>query len=255
MKLAKFCVATLVGASVMCAFADAANTLISFSTKAPDASCKGDTYADGTVVKDGEWYALVWSADGVFEGVTTDCKAVDPEDAVVLVAPLAKGGHCPFTVFQIDSKSVNAKKSGQYAVYMLDTRSADGKTVAAKNADGLPTLLNGAVAAASYAAAAATDGGASQVSGSGSAVWSASVVKDVRKPKITAFKIDGDKVKISVSDIMPGVKYNVRMGASVDKLENYALPVPQMANDGVTEFNIDKAKGRFFQVVREPLKK
>ena len=62
------------------------DTLISFSTPGPD------TYLDGTTVQDGECYALVWSQDGVFEGVKADGTAVDANDRVVLVAPVAKGG-------------------------------------------------------------------------------------------------------------------------------------------------------------------
>lgn len=256
MKLAKICVAALVTAGAMGAFADAANVLISFSTKAPEGAYRGDTYADGkTVVLDGEWYALVWSADGKFEGIRTDCKPVDPNDAVVLCAPLAKGGHCPFTVFQIDSKSANAKSSGTYAVYLLDTRSADGKSVAAKNAQGLPVLLNGAAVASAYAAAAAVDGGAVVRSVSEGLAWGESTVADGAQPVIKAFNVGADKVSISVEGLLPGVKYNVKMGAEVGKLQNYALDVPKIVDDGKTTFEINKSDDRFFSVVREPLAK
>jgi len=254
MKLAKICVMTLVAASALGAFADAANVLISFSTRAPGGAYPGDTYADGKTVVDGEWYALVWSADGVFDGITTDCKPVDANDAVVLVAPLAKGGHCPYTVFQIDSKSVNAKTDGEFAVYLLDTRGVNG-LAAAKTAAGLPALLNGSAKAVSYAAAKAENGGATAKSASGSLAWGASAVTDPTQPKITAFQVAGDKVTISVEGILPGVKYNVKMGQTVDKLQSYALEVPQMAADGKTEFRLDKPDAKFFTVVREPLAK
>ena len=54
MKFSKFCFTLATAVFAAGAFADAANVLISFSTTA-------DTYADGTPVKDGEWYALCWS--------------------------------------------------------------------------------------------------------------------------------------------------------------------------------------------------
>ena len=42
-----------------------------FSTEGPD------RYMDGSVVLDGECYALVWSTDGVFEGFSADGAALD----------------------------------------------------------------------------------------------------------------------------------------------------------------------------------
>ena len=51
------------------------NLLATFSTKGPDC------YADGTVVKDGECYALVWThTNAVFQGITVDGKAVGSQD-------------------------------------------------------------------------------------------------------------------------------------------------------------------------------
>lgn len=256
MKIAKVSVFAVALTFALGAFADAANVLISFSTRAPSADYAGDTYADGKTVLDGEWYALVWSADGQFAGITTDGKPVREGDAVVLVAPLAKDGHCPYTVFQIDSKSADAHDNGQYAVYLLDTRSADGSTVAAKGADGKPALLNAAKVATSYAAAPATAGGAAEIAASGETkAWGESVVAGDAQPTIVAFKIDGDRVKISVEGIVPGVKYNVQMGDRVDNIKSYALPVPAMADTGKIDFNLEKPAGTFFKVVREPLAK
>ena len=68
----------------MASFAAVNDTLISFSTPGVD------TYADGTAVRDGECYALVWSADGVFEGLDVNGRPLDAADAVVLVAPVAR---------------------------------------------------------------------------------------------------------------------------------------------------------------------
>ena len=81
------------------------DTLISFSTPGPD------TYLDDTTVRDGECYALVWSQDGVFEGVKADGTAVDANDRVVLVAPVAKDGRCPDLVYQVAAATAEARSA------------------------------------------------------------------------------------------------------------------------------------------------
>ena len=68
-------------ASVMTGLVYAASindTCISFSTKGPD------TYLDGSVVLDGECYALVWSKDGVFDGFNAKGECIDALDRIVL---------------------------------------------------------------------------------------------------------------------------------------------------------------------------
>jgi len=250
-KTARNGIAALVLASVLSVFADASDALIAFSTKPPSGDFHGDTYADGTRVLDGEWYALVWSSDGVFDGITTDCRPVDANDRVLIVAPLASGGHCPYVIFQVDSRA--AECSGEYAVFLLDTRSADGRSVAARTAEGKPALLNGAAVTTSYVATAALSGGATVRSSVEERAWDESVVADPKQPTITSFRVEGGRVTIQVGDVLPGVKYNVSMGVTPDRLEKFALSVPLMANDGKTVFNLDRPSGNFFRVVREPL--
>jgi len=228
-------------------FGDAGNMLISFSTPGPD------KYADGVQVLDGEWYALCWSADGVFEGITPECAPVDPNDRVVIVAPLAKSGKCPFTVFQIDSQSPNYKTDGTYSVYLLDTRNAAKSSVAAAVA-GKPAAVNGVQASEKFTAKAATSGTV-EPQGAATGAWGESaIVGDVKQPKITAFAVDGAQVSITVEDLLPAVKYNVKMGKSVDKLETYALEIPSAGVESAN-FKIDAGDAKFFKVVREPLVK
>lgn len=231
------------------AFADAANVLVSFSSVGPD------KYADGTTVLDGEWYALVWSADGNFEGINVDCTPVDANDKVVLVASLAKGGRCPYTVFQIDSQSSDAKSTGVYAVYLLDTRNAE-KTAVAANADGRPAEVNAAVISTAYEAKAATSGGVvSKADANGTWAESGVEVAEFKQPRISSFKVEGAVVKITVVDMMPGVKYNVKMGSEVGNLATYGLVTPKTASDNGVDFTINKSDAKFFKVVREPLAK
>ena len=107
-------------------FAAVDDTLISFSTPGPD------KYADGTDVLPGEVYALVWSADGQFDGIKADGTTVDPADKVVLLAGAAKQGangtYCPPLLYQVDAELAATLANGVYAVYLLDTRvtAADG---------------------------------------------------------------------------------------------------------------------------------
>lgn len=188
------------------AFADAANTLITFSTPGTD------TYADGTTVKDGEIYALVWSADGNFDGFTAEGAATDPKDQVIFKAPLAKGGKCPLTLFQIDSNV--APQGGEYAVYLLDTRAGKGLVTGAAVAK----TFGGANGTANIAAAK-TD---NTVDAEGNAVavkaGSAALAGDMAAiaPVIKGIAIDGAQVTISVGNLVPGLKYSVMGGLMRD---------------------------------------
>jgi len=246
MRFYKFIALAAVAAATSCAFADAANVLVSFSTTA-------DKYADGTAVKDGEWYALCWSADGNFEGLKLDCTPVDENDMVCLMASLAKDGKCPYTVFQIDSQSEKCKRTGTYTVILLDTRDASGAVATAK-----PTSVNAAVAAKEYKAGSATSG-TTEKEPAGEKAWAQSTIDETvpgyKQPVIKGFKVIGDaKVQIEVDDLMPSVKYNVKMGKAADKLDNYGLETPAAGVDKAT-FVIEAGDAKFFQIAREPLAK
>lgn len=240
------CACCALGASVV--LADAANALISFSSA-------HDTYADGQTVLDGEWYALVWSVTN-FVGITTACNPVNADDEIVLMAPLAKNGGCPFTVFQIDSALV--KTGGTYSVYMLDTRDAAKKAVAAKTAEGKPAVVNAAIATvASEANVARADrGGATATKAVEGAAWGATVVDasaGTAVATIKAIRVDGANVKLTVGGMRPGVQYNIQMGGEVDKLSGYALDVPKTIDQNDVEFTVNAKDAKFFKVVRQPI--
>ena len=255
MKYSKIlsCVAAAVAAASL--FADAGNTLIAFSTK-------GDVYADGTTVKDGEWYALCWSKNAEFGGITSECEPVVAGDEIFVMAPLAKGGRCPTVVFQIDSKV--APEDGNYFVYLLDTRGVNGEPAAKAVVAGKqkPALVNAAVATtAKTTGSSATADIKSQtdkeLAKDGSVVaWGESAIDEskVGQPVIKAFRIDGDNVVISVSNMHPSVRYNVFAGASPDEVTATSLEVPLSAGDNDVEFNINKDQGKFFKVARQPVK-
>jgi len=246
MKFTKFFACALLASFTSGAFADAGNVLVSFSTTA-------DKYADGNSVADGEWYVLCWSSDGVFEGLNLDCTPVDASDLVCLMAPLAKGGHCPYTVFQIDSNSPKCKRNGKYTVVMLDTRGTNGKPATA-GADGKPKVLNGSVIAANYTAGSAT-GGTTAEGGATGASWTESAVAgEIPQPVIKGFTVINDaQVKIDVEGLIPNLPYTVKMGAEIDKLDTIDMTGAK-AGEESTSFIIDKGDAKFFQVTRKPLK-
>jgi hypothetical protein len=224
------------------AFADAGNTLITFSTQA-------DTYADGTSVKDGEWYALCWSPNETFGGITADSKPAAAGDEIYLMAPLAKNGRCPTTVFQLDSKV--APTTGNYFVYMLDTRTATGDLAAA--VDGKPVAAsaqNKATASAATSERTITVKTGTETAASG--FTETAVPAGAGNPVIEKFDLVGTKARIVVSGMHPALQYNVKAGATVDKIETLNDRPLQGDADGVT-FEVDKDLGNFFKVVRQPL--
>lgn len=244
----------LVGATTallsVVAWADAANLLFSFSTPGPD------TYADGKAIVDGEWYALCWTANESFGGLTPTCDAAVAGDKVLLMAPLAKGGHCPFTVFQVDSAS--APKGGKYFVWVLDTRDGAGKPAAGAVTDGTfkpKTAVYATQSAAAITGSSATSK-ATVATATAGAAWSdaalsaeAAAVAD--QAKITAFKVEDAVVKITVSGMAAGARYNVSMGKDVENLSTYALEMPKTSADNDVTFAIDPGDARFFKVVRQ----
>lgn len=94
--------------------------VVAFSSQGPD------TYADGkTVILNGECYALVWSADGVFEGINADGTPKDANDKVIYIGAFADGGKCKYVEFHIANGFFTAderEKGGRFGLWLLDTR-------------------------------------------------------------------------------------------------------------------------------------
>jgi len=186
--------------SLLSAFGGADDTLITFSTKGPD------TYLDGTVVKDGECYALVWTKSGAtFAGFTADGNPVGDGSEVLVFAPLAKDGRCPSTLFELDAKLAERYKGGTYALYLVDTRLASGKLGGVK-ADGLPVAVNGYGEVKSKSEEVKSAEGASSQA-SVSVTTKSALPADAPKPQITAIRLVGDKVFLTVKNTLPCLQY------------------------------------------------
>ena len=243
MKFSKFCFAVATAVFAAGAFADAANVLISFSTTA-------DTYADGTPVKDGEWYALCWSPRETFAGLDLNYNTLKSDEKLLILAPLAENGHCPYVIFQIDSQE--APTGGNYFVYLLDTRNVTGETVAVATKDEsgrrVPDgVVNGSAEAQSFTASASIGSSIASTSATGASIvagdWAAV------QPKITAFEVKDAKVKITVAGMMSGLTYKVNMGEDLNNMKSF--DVKSQAENGEAFFLIEPDDARFFKIVAE----
>ena len=223
--------------SAMNVFADAANTLITFSTPGPD------TYADGTPVVDGERYALVWTKGEDFAGFTTEGEAVDPKQKVIYKAPLAKDGRCPLTLFQIDS--TKAPNGGVYSVYLLDTRGSKEQVVVTGSA------LAKTYTAANTTAKITTVSEDKTIDEEGKKIAlksnAAGLVdkNGLAAPVITGFKVGDADVKITVSNIFPGFAYEVKGG--LDKKSDVKSSI-EVKDDNTLEFTVGAESAKFFSI-------
>jgi len=244
--------ALMMAAASLTALAAQNDTLLTFSTKGPD------TYANGDAVADGECYAVVWTKAGqAFAGFEANGVAKGDLSKVVLTAPVAKGGRCPTTHFQIGYKTVAALGAGTYGVYLLDTRDVSGKPQGTVRKDGVwvakainswgaitdaTTDLSGGTTLASSALASAADGTTAAVA--------SALPADVPQPRITDVKVDGDQVKITVADTASYLQYTLEQGRTPDALERDDGIAAQGNGDVITITRPATPGGAFFKVIR-----
>ena len=206
--------------------------ILTFSTQGPD------TYGDGSTVLDGERYALVWVKDGAaFSGITADGKTLADTTKVIAVAPLAKAGKCPETVFEIDADYAETLKGGSFALYLLDTRVS--KTALAKE----KRLV---VNATGEAAAAECHGSTVGIVKAGAvSLAKVGVYTEVAPPKIAAIKVTGSKIELKVDGMVENHAYFVVPGSSPSDF----MPALATKPEGDI-FTFDAQKGApFFKVI------
>lgn len=257
MKL-KALLLTLTASVTLGVFADAANVLLTFST------CKFDRYADGHVVADGEWYALVWTTNNCFGGVKEDGTAAVEGDLVVLKAPLAKGGCCPTTVFQIDSARARELAGGNYAFVLFDTRDCE---------TGLPCPKGGALKVRDSALVTTfdikltvADTGTSYDCSDNDPItssqwpcqpdWLYTVAADEDQPTFVHFnpfaEIDGKPcVGLVASNVNANLEYEIQMASSMDKVEEYRyMKFDNPAPDSTVSFHLERKNNYSFFGIR-----
>ena len=238
-KTALFCA---VAAMAFGAFAD--DLMFEFSST-------GDTYADGKAVENGEVYALVWSADGAFGGINKDGSVARAGDEIVLTS-FAKDGGCYPTIFVI--KPSEAKTTGVYQIYLLDTRAfaADGTAGApvGLGADGKLSAVNGysAVTSATFKKQDQLAENAVKAEGAGGAAMG--FAADTPEPFITGVAPAADgKVVITVSNVVPYVPYAVSCGEAPNALTQKDVASVLSLSGGVLTITVnDPGKNRFFKV-------
>ena len=226
--------------------ADANSTLITFSSS-------GDTYADGSPVLEGEWYALCWSANETFGGVDAACKPLVEGDVVVRAHPIAKNGGCPYVVFVLSGDE--AKTTGYYFVCLLDTRATATGPVAAATSDSLPARVNSRTVAMTTSALSGVEAGIS--SGATDQTASASVadaLATVTEPaKIVKLDPSGDEVLITVANMHPLVAYNIKYGEKVSDITTSTLRATAQKGNyagGNVIFSVTKENANFFQLIQ-----
>ena len=235
--------------------------LVSFSSPGPD------RYADGTIVPDGECYALVWSPAGkTFSGFNADGTASSSADRVVLAGPLAQDGHCRDAIFQVPEASYAALEDGNWAVCLVDTRRVNGVPAGVK--DGKPVrvnrwgLVNGGVSIKPASASALPPAGGTRLlatpapatfRGTGiRATRLSSVPADAQSPTITAMNLSDGIVTLYVTDTVPYLSYTIESGP---RLGIFAIDgwADRVDGDNASEIVLETestSPTRFFRVIR-----
>ena len=235
-----------------------------------------DCYADGTPVADGECYALVWSPKGTaFAGFNADGTAISAADRVILAAPLAQGGRCRDTLFQISADEYAELEGGEWAVCLVDTRNVYG--VPAGVQDGKPLRVNRwglvqtgvtveepskmATAAKSNRMSLAAAGGTRSVASDGGLGATALPVRannlsavppNLTPPQITEIEVGDGEVWLAVKDTVPYLSYTIVSGSEPGNLKTDYFAETVDGEDGA-EIAIGTVKSvnrRFFKVKR-----
>ena len=162
-----------------------------------------EKYADDSDLAAGECYALVWSADGVFEGINADGTAKGEGDEVIYIGTIVKDST---VVLQVAD---GLKSGGSYEIWILDTRvrvlndnGENEESVGWK--DGKGTITSAAKATASVT------------------VCSASA-------PVTADSVESGKMEYAPAIDLASIEKPVIGNISFDKNGNVVLSVPASA--------------------------
>ena len=242
---------TILAAVAIPAMAGQDNILATFSTKGPD------RYADGTVVKDGECYALVWTKTGAtFAGITVTGEAAGDQDLnrVLCVAPLAKDGRCREVVVEVNKVVADQYAgAGTFSLHLLDTRKADGTP------GGLEAGVNGYGTAQEFSLAAksAADGVQAGIATNAALAATATILPaSIPQPKIKSIEVKDGIVRLTVERTSRLMRYGVSSGATPTGLAADSDFAPKDGDD-LGDIVIEapaKGSSGFFSVGRAPLK-
>lgn len=169
-----------------------------------------ETYADGSALADGECYALVWSTDGVFEGVNADGTAKGDGDEVIYIGQIVKGADVSFQIAD------GFKSSGSFDIWILDTRVFENGVVKSigKTAGGKVTISKAGKATAAAVKVGGSQSAPTTLGGvpGGAVVSAPTAPANIPQLKFTSIKLDGDYVVMEAENTVPGVNYTTVAG-------------------------------------------
>ena len=163
-----------------------------------------ETYADGSALADGECYALVWSKDGVFEGINADGTAKGADDEVIYIGKIVKGADVSFQIAD------GFKSSGSFDIWILDTRVFENGAVKSIGKSGDKVTVTKAVKATTAAIQVAGSQSAPTAIGGvpgGAVVDAPTAPANIPQLRFTSIRLDGDYVVMEAEDVVPGVNY------------------------------------------------
>ena len=235
------------------------DALIVFSTQGD----KADVYADGSTVLDGESYALVWVAkDSAFQGFAADgqLKVKDrSKNFVIGLFPNAKDGHCAETCVQVSKKFIDTYcTTGDLMLYLLDTRSADKKTVTAAAGDlsqGVQSYSEVAaveVAGQSITVTTAKEAGANAVA--------SALPSGILPPVIKGAEVKDGMFVVTVEQTVPFIRYNLAGGETPAAADKAGIAEAPKAGDATQTIELkypikEGESVKFFKVTRDPISK
>lgn len=242
----------------VCTFGSMQDRLARFSTPGPD------RYADGSIVRDGECYALVWSPTGTtFSGFNADGTPVSSRDRVVLAGALAQDGKCRDSIFQIPATEYEALKDGEWAVCLVDTRNLAGAPTGVRNGKPLRVnrwgIISGGVniteASSTKPRLAAADGGrgATALPASVARATNLSAVpQNLLPPQITAIEVSDGEVWLAVDGTVPYLDYTIVSGKTPNDLKTdyFSEVVEGEAGGEIAIGTVKSPARRFFKVKR-----
>lgn len=223
---------TLAAMAAMCGFAGQDDLLVTLTVNEQLA------YKGGALV-DNEYVALVWTPKATtFQGFYANLAPIDGQSKV-LATVVVKDGRFAKTTFQISAAYAEELKlsQGSFALYLLDTRGADGKSVleaidpaTGKNAGAVGVNYFVKVADVQTTGAA---GAVSMTETAGAAsdkiiaqgVAQLPLTEAELKPIIKSVKVEDGKFKVTVENAVPYMKYGLAIGSEPGKL---AAPAAMM---------------------------
>ena len=265
----KLIVSMAVAFAALCAaFGDGQeNVPVTICTRAPA------TYADGTTVKPGEFFALVWAKTAATEVsfLADGTLAASAGEAELIAAgPWANQEGKLWLPRGYVIPNELKEKGGELRLLTLDTRTADGSLFTGYTVDkandavlretdgrvALPVAVNACDPIAGFA----LDGAKSAITGVGEIrVSTASALPpNTPQPEIVATRFEGEganrKMILTVKKTAWYVQYNAAKGAALDALEAKAAEQPQNGKasaDETIEIVVPAADDKgFFKVIR-----